>query len=264
MSKMLVVVFDEEKKAFEASRALIELHREGSITAYSGAIIARDAEGQISVKDDVDEGPIGTALGMMTGALIGMFAGPEGAVMGAALGSLMGATADLINLGVGGDFVDEVSAELEPGKVAVVAEIGESWTTPVDLRMEDLGGTVIRRNRVDVEDEQIEREIAANKAEWEEFKSELKASNDENKARLKAKADAAKTKLEASGDRAKVKLALLKSEAKAKEEALEKQLEKAKAENREKLEERKAELQEDYAKRSKKLKKAWKKATKDL
>ena len=264
MSKMLVVVFDEEKKAFEASRALIELHREGSITAYSGAIIARDAEGKISVKDDVDEGPIGTALGMMTGALVGMFAGPEGLVIGAAMGGLMGATADLINLGVGVDFVDEVSAELEPGKVAVVAEIGESWTTPVDLRMEDLGGTVIRRNRVDVEDEQIEREIAANKAEWEEFKAELKASNDENKARLKARADAAKTKLEASGDRAKVKLALLKSEAKAKEEAIEKQIEKAKAENKEKLEERKAELKDGYAKRSKKLKKAWKKATKDL
>ena len=49
MSKMLVVVFDQESQAFEGSRALAALHREGSITAYAGAIVARDADGRVSV-----------------------------------------------------------------------------------------------------------------------------------------------------------------------------------------------------------------------
>jgi uncharacterized membrane protein len=257
MSKMLVVVFDEESQAFEASRALTNLHREGSITAYAGAIVARNADGSVSVKDEVDEGPIGTALGMLTGALVGLLAGPEGAIVGAAMGSKMGATADLINLGVGTDFVGEVSDQLEPGKVAVVAEIQENWTTPVDTRMEELGGIVIRRNRVDVEDEQIEREIAANKAEWEELKAEHKAASEERKAKLKAKVEEARTKLAASGDHAKVKLALLKSESEAKAEALKKQAEHAKDENKAKLEQRKEEMEQDYAKRSAKLKEAW-------
>lgn len=257
MSKMLVVVFDEESKAFEASRALLQLHAEGSISAYAGAIIARDEDGRISVKDDIDEGPIGTALGMMTGALVGMFAGPQGAILGAAMGSVMGATADLINLGVGVDFVDEVGTELEPGKVALVAEISEYWTTPVDTRMEELGGTVIRRNRLDVEDEQIQREIDAAKADYEALKAEIKASNEENKARLKSKLDAAKAKLEASADRAKAKMDSLEAEGEAKKEAVEKQISKARDENKAKLQERKAELKESYDKRKRKLDAAW-------
>ena len=35
--------------------------------------------------------------------------------------------------------------QLQPGKFAVVAEIQEDWTTPVDTRMEAIGGKVFRR-----------------------------------------------------------------------------------------------------------------------
>ena len=70
MSKMLVVVFDDEAKAYEGSRALTQLHRDGSISAYAGAVVARDAAGKVTVKDEADEGPAGTAVGMLTGALI--------------------------------------------------------------------------------------------------------------------------------------------------------------------------------------------------
>ena len=262
MSKMLVVVFDDETKAYEGSRALAELHREGSISAYSGAIVARDKDGRVSVKEEVDEGPIGTALGMMTGALIGVFGGPPGVAVGAALGTIVGASADLINLGVGVDFVDEVGAHLEPGKVAVVGEIEEYWTTPVDTRMEELGGTVIRRYRIDVEDEQIERDIAAAKADYQELKAELKAANEENKAKLQAKLDASKAKLNASSDRAKAKLDSLKEEGAAKIKAIEDQVATAQAETKEKLEKRKAELKSDYDRRTGKLKEAWE-ATKE-
>lgn len=257
MSKMMVAVFDSEDSAYKASKALKELHFEGSISGYAGAVIARDADGKISVKDAAEEGPIGTALGMLTGSLVGIFAGPQGMVVGAALGTMMGATADLINLGVGTDFVDEVSDQLAPGKVAVVAEIDEYWTTPVDLRMEELGGTVFRKYRVDVEDEQIEREIAALEAEYQDLKAELKEANEENKAKLQAKVDEAKANLQAASDKAKARLAAVEAEGKAKIEAVEKQIADAKAEAKAKLEERKAKLQADYEMRSGKLKSAW-------
>jgi uncharacterized membrane protein len=257
MSKMLVVVFDQESQAFEASKALAELHRDGYISAFAGAIVARDAAGNVSVKDDVDEGPIGTALGMMTGAMIGLLAGPEGVLAGAAIGSMMGATADLVNIGVGVDFVNDVSAHLEPGKVALIAEINEYWTTPVDTKMAALGGTVIRRNRVDVEDEQIQREIAAERAEWEDLKAEMQQANEEDKAKLQAKVDSARQKLADAGERAKAKLSQIEEEGDAKLEAIEKQLAEARAENKAKLEQRKTELKQDYAERSTKLKQGW-------
>ena len=52
---------------------------------------------------------------------------------------------DLNNARVGEDFVDDVRQELQPNKFAVVAEIQEDWTTPVDSRMEAIGGKVYRR-----------------------------------------------------------------------------------------------------------------------
>ena len=166
MSKMLVVVFDNEKNAYEGAKALIDLHRDGSVSLYAGAVVARDASGQVSVKDNVGEAPIGTAIGVMTGALVGVLGGPTGMIVGAAAGGLLGSVGDLINLGVGADFLEEVLGRLEPGKFAIVAEVGENWVTPVDTRMEALGGTVHRRQRADVEYEQIERDIAAARQDW--------------------------------------------------------------------------------------------------
>jgi uncharacterized membrane protein len=271
MSKMMVVVFDDEAKAYEGSRALMDLHREGSITAYAGAVISRDSDGKVRVKEDADEGPIGTALGMMTGAMIGILAGAaaapvgaaagaavvEGMALGAATGTVLGATADLINLGVGTEFLDDVATQLAPGKTAVVAEVEEYWQTPVDTRMEGLGGTVHRRYRADVEDEQIERDIEATRTELQDLKEELEETNEENKAKVQAKIDAAKARLEADGDKAKAKVEALKERGDAKVKAVEAQIATARDEAKAKLEERKAKIKSDYAEREAKMKQAW-------
>ena len=260
MSKMLVVVFDDEKNAYKGAKALADLHWDGSVSVYAGAVVARDADGKVSIKDDVSEGPVGTALGMLTGALIGMFAGPEGLVIGAAVGGVTGSIADLINLGVGADFLDEVAAQLQPGKYAVVAEVEEYWVTPVDSAMEPLGGEIYRRFRADVEDEQIERDIAAARQEWNDLEEEIKTAHEENKAKLKAKAEAAKEKLQAAVDRAKAKADAIEKEGKDKIDALKKQIEKAHEKNKAKLEEQKAKVKADYDARVAKLKGSLQKA----
>lgn len=108
MSKLLVVTFEDEKKAYEGSKALADLHRDGSVSVYSAAVVSRDSDGKVSVKDDLPEGPAGTALGMMYGALVGVLGGPQGVVLGAAAGAAAGSVGDLMNLGVGADFLDDV------------------------------------------------------------------------------------------------------------------------------------------------------------
>jgi hypothetical protein len=42
----------------------------------------------------------------------------------------------------------------EPGKCPVVADVSEEWVTPVDTRMEALGGVVFRTARQNVQDDQ--------------------------------------------------------------------------------------------------------------
>jgi hypothetical protein len=48
----------------------MNLHAEASITLYAQAVIAKDSSGKVSVKQGADEGPIGTAVGLLTGMLV--------------------------------------------------------------------------------------------------------------------------------------------------------------------------------------------------
>ena len=145
MDRMLVVVFDSEDKAYEGKKALLQLDSEGSISVYGYAVVAKNADGTATIKQGDDSGPLGTLAGTSLGSLIGVLFGPVGLAIGGTAGFAGGISADLANAGVGDEFIDDVSKFLLPSKVAVVAEIEEDWTTPVDTRMESIGGLVFRR-----------------------------------------------------------------------------------------------------------------------
>jgi len=183
MDRMLVVVFDSESKAYEGKEALLQLDREGSISVYAYAVVAKNADGTATVKQGDDSGPLGTLAGTSLGSLIGLLGGPVGLAVGAAVGFLAGATADLDNARIGGDFIDDVTKVLLPRRVAVVAEINEDWTTPVDLRMEPIGGIVFRRALSAVTDTVNEEEVAAIKADIAQLKAEHAQAHADRKAK---------------------------------------------------------------------------------
>src|SRR4029078_7826743 len=100
--------------------------------------------------------------------------GPAGLAVGASIGGLAGLVFYVNKTGGDVTFVDDVSKSLTGGKFAVVAEIEESWTTPVDTRMHRLDGIVFRRLRGEVVADQLMRESAA-------FEADLKSLNDDLK-----------------------------------------------------------------------------------
>jgi hypothetical protein len=63
---------------------------------------------------------------------------------GATAGALFGISADLLNRDAGTAFLENVSRELFPGKIAIVAEVPEDRIREVQGQMESVGGTVIR------------------------------------------------------------------------------------------------------------------------
>jgi uncharacterized membrane protein len=197
MERMLVVVFDNEKKAYEGESALKQLVREGSFSIYAGAVVVKHADGTVSVKQIDDSGPIGTLTGTAVGSLIGVLGGPVGLAIGAASGLALGALYDADDIRVGEDFLDDVSKSLTPNKVAVVAEVEEEWTTPVDTRMEALGGTVLRRALWEVEKTVDDEENAAMKADLEQLKSEISKAQADRKAKLQKKIDQLEAKIDA-------------------------------------------------------------------
>jgi uncharacterized membrane protein len=257
MNKMIVTAFNNESSAYEGVKALKELHAEGSLTLYATAVIAKDAMGVVSVKQAADQGPLGTALGFATGSLIGLLGGPVGLAIGATWGTIGGAVYDIAQLGVGEDFLAEVSQYLSPGKVAVVAEIDEEWVMPLDTRLEALGGIVFRRARGEFIDAQIEREIAADKAEIAQLKAEYNQAVGEAKAKLKAKLDAAQNRIQARRDLLNERIEAIRREGEAKIKSLQEQAAKAKGEMKAKLEKRIAEERADHQLRVEKLSQAW-------
>src|SRR5260370_33750533 len=145
MDRMIVVVFDNEVKAYEGKRTLLQLDNEGSISVYAYAVLVKHADGSATVKQGDDSGPLGTLVGTSLGSLIGLLGGPAGLAIGATAGFAAGGAADLNNARIGDDFIDDITKTLLPNRVAVVAEIDEDWTTPVDTAREAVGGRCDRR-----------------------------------------------------------------------------------------------------------------------
>ena len=254
MSKYIVSVFDDEGSVYKGASALQALHDKASVTLYEGAVVAKAADGTVSIMDWREEGPINTLAGMMLGSLVGMLAGPAGMAVGAASGSIGGLLVDAARTGVSDVFLDDVLDELAPGKFALVAEIDEMWTIPLDTAMQGAGGVLFRAWRYDIEDAQIDRDIEANKREMAELQAEWEQADAEARAKLQAKIDAAKAKLTAMGDRIKNKLELMKTEYDEKIEKIEQQISQASDELRSNQEKTRDDIKADYEQRSAKLK----------
>jgi uncharacterized membrane protein len=256
MERMLVVVFDNESKAYEGSSALAQLDNEGSISVHAKAVIKKNADGTTTVKQYGDEFPVRAVGGTAIGALIGVLGGPIGLGIGMATGAIAGTAWDVGRTGVNTEFLKEVSDKLTPGKWAVVSDISEEWVTPVDTRMDALGGFLYRTTRHDVEHEENARKVADIKADIAQLKAELAQSRKENKAKLQAKIDKLQEKLRAARDQAKQRLEQQEKEAKAKVQALEKKAAKAKGETKATIEARIADIKKkmkESKERSKKL-----------
>jgi uncharacterized membrane protein len=256
MNKILISTFGTEEAAFEGLSALKDLHQNGDITLYASSVIAKDPQGAVSVRQAADVGPVGTLVGMVTGGLIGLLGGPAGVAVGAYVGGFGGLMYDLINAGMSGDFIDEFSASLTPGTVAVVADVDETWVTPIDTRLGELGGTTFRRYPGDVIDEELARESEAASKELEQLNAELRETSGEARANVEAAIARQRAKLDALVDRIDKALADRKAEFEAKLRTLRAQHEQARAQQREHIDARMEELKTSYEGRKEKLEEA--------
>jgi DNA repair exonuclease SbcCD ATPase subunit len=146
-----------------------------------------------------------------------------------------------------------VGQSLKPGKAAVVAEVWEDWTLPVDTKMESLGGVVFRRARRDSLDLQVEWDITALKAQIDELETEHAHASGEFRTKLQEKIDTVRAKLQTTVSRIQVRLESSQQETKAKIDSLQDQAAKARDERKAKLEKRITELQAEQKRRNEQL-----------
>jgi len=269
MSKFALMVFADEKKAYEGVHALEQLHAEGSVTVWGIDVLEREAGGRIRIAMRDDEGPLGTGVGALAGGLVGLFGGLVGAVVGAAVGAAAGEVRDRVHLDVSDEFLAAVERELAPGKFAVIAEISEDWIVPLDTRMEALGAKVVREDRVEFAEDALEKRVNARKARLAQLRAEKagrKAERARERASTKAEAmmqtllteeiEDERRKLESIAGKSEKRLDSARKELNAKVEALLAQASGATPEVRSRIERRIDEVRSEFAEREQKLERA--------
>ena len=125
MSNLVVITFDGAGEAAKVRESLHSLEAQGLLSLDDSAVVVKDAEGKLHVKNQTDRGvKVGAIGGGMLGLLIGSVFFPfAGLIGGALVGAVMGKMADL---GVDQKFVHEVGAALQPDTSALFILVREA------------------------------------------------------------------------------------------------------------------------------------------
>ena len=200
---VLVVTFgqdaEKDQNAYEALTDLKQLDSQGQIKIAGAAVATRDINGRVDVKSDVGEDPyVGIASGGLIGVLLGIIGGPLGMLLGGTYGALVGSLFDIDEVDTTESVLGEISKQVQPTRTALLAQVTEQSPEVIDAAMARLGGEVLRRPAVEVEEEIAAAEEAQRTAEREARKELHQARVAETKADAHAKVEELKSKLHRS------------------------------------------------------------------
>jgi uncharacterized membrane protein len=200
---VLVVSFGEDPKndtnAYQALTDLKQLDSQNQIKIAGAAVVTRDPDDRVDIKSEVANDPyVGTASGGIIGLLIGIIGGPLGVLLGGTYGMLVGSLFDIDDVETTESVLREISNQVHATRTAVLAQVNEQSPEVIDTAMARLGGEVMRRPVVDVEQEIAAAQDAQRKAKREAQKARL----DESKEDAHAKVEELKSKLHRTKARA--------------------------------------------------------------
>ena len=192
MTNLIVISFKNESQAIEGSHKLVELESFGDITVYEKVMLKKDADGKTNVIQSETSDGLRTLSGMALGTLVGAFAGPVGLLTGMLTGTLAGAALESDYFSFSDDFESKVMNRVQPGTVSIIAEIYEDNPAFVDNGVAPFGATVFRSDvdyvydeYVDDQIEEVDEEIAAERAKIKSAAQSQKAKIQERINQLK-------------------------------------------------------------------------------
>ncbi len=172
---VISVSFDPDNNAYAALTALKELDSQGQLRLAAAAVVVRDDDGEIVIKDRVGSVEFeGAAGGGLMGLLLGIIGGPPGVLLGGTYGLMVGSLVDLSDVEESESVLSQISTSVSPRRTALLAEVTEQSAEVVDTAMARLGGTVLRRSVDDVEAEIAAAEKAQREAKREATKDLLR------------------------------------------------------------------------------------------
>jgi uncharacterized membrane protein len=142
MSDLIVVGFKDEFKADEVMNELRRLQSEYLVDLEDAAVVIRNQEGKVKIKQAQELVAAGAISGSYWGILLSViFFNPIFALVGAAAGALSGALSDI---GIDDNFMRDLGSTIEPGTSAIFVLIRKSTPDRVLADLSKFEGKVLR------------------------------------------------------------------------------------------------------------------------
>jgi uncharacterized membrane protein len=142
MSDLIVVAFDHEDDGLAALRSLRSLEKSSALHIEDTAVITKDPDGTVRVKNEAGSGTEGGAVvGAVLGGLVTFMFPVVGIAAGAVVGGLIGRAA---KPGIDGAFVKEVTEQLQPGSAALFALVTSGTAGSISAAFRPYQGRVIQ------------------------------------------------------------------------------------------------------------------------
>ena len=157
MPDLIVITFDNAEEAGQVRTSIREEQHQGLISLDDSAVVVRDEEGKVHIKNEMDRGvKIGVIGGGLLGLLIGgLFFPLAGLLVGVLGGMGVGALTDL---GIQKNFVKEVSDSLQPGTSALFLIVRHANANAVIAALKPYKGQLLQ-TPLDPEDEETVRRV---------------------------------------------------------------------------------------------------------
>jgi uncharacterized membrane protein len=155
MSQIIVVGFASEEDGLAALRSLRSLEQHAGLQLEDTAVVTKDPDGSIHVKNEVASGTeTGAVVGAMLGGLLTVVFPVAAIIGGAAIGGLIGRA---WRPGIDGAFVKDVTDQLQPGTSALFALVRSGGADSIAAALRQYEGRVIQTS-LDPEYEEALRE----------------------------------------------------------------------------------------------------------
>ena len=141
--QVIVAAFNDLNGASQALTSLKEAKKERLIEIEDAAVLTKDADGKVKIKETADmRAGKGATIGAIAGGVVGLLAGPVGwAALGG--GVIGGLAAKLHDGGFPDDRLRQLAEGLTPDSSALVAVIDHRWVADLERELARQGADVV-------------------------------------------------------------------------------------------------------------------------
>ena len=139
---VVVAAFREERAADMRLVRLKDLRKARAIGLVDAAVIRKDEDGKISIKETADmSGLQGAGIGALLGGVVGLVAGPVGLWAGGA--AIVGWLSARKDRGFENERLEKVGERLSPGDSAIIAVVEHKWVDQLENELAEEGAEIV-------------------------------------------------------------------------------------------------------------------------